>query len=596
MDLTNERLTNRVLPQTMPDSPAPVPTMPEDAPIVPGRSCDALPSPVRDSTLRTVDGLPSALSLLNLLPGLVAYFDLDLRYRYANATYAAWRTIDPADIVGRHCREIVGEDNFPTVLPRLNEALQGKPVTYEYVLFDDGNARRVQGSYVPDIDEHGDVRGIVVLVTDISVRHDLEARIAENEIMFNDAFEHAPIGMAVTTAAGRMERVNAAFATMLGLSVEELAGQNFRAITHRDDLEADDRLFRAVLAGKRDGYRLDKRFVHRTGEPVYTSLAISAVRTAGGDLIRMIAQIEDVTERRRTERGLQEMNARLTLAMEAVRGGFWHIDVETRRFETSRSFSRFVMGPDAEGSLDRDAYGDRIAIANRDAASVESLLAGEVDESSVEYELQTVNGPRWMRCDRKLLRAPDGSPMRIVGVTMDISEDHAREQRAVVASETDPLTGLLNRRGLDKRLAQAARGVSIGIIAIDLDRFKATNDRFGHSVGDAVLVEVAERLRTVVRAGDHLARLGGDEFAVLLPGADQIRLTVIAKRIEQALDRRMDTGAAVIPMSGSVGAVMMEGSEAISPVLGFAQSLRRADAALYHAKRGRSAAYAGRIN
>lgn len=552
------------------------------------RSVDSLVSH-RPTSWERSDGLPSALAMLDLLPGLVAYFDRDLRYRYANATYATWRGIDPAQIIGQHCRDVVGEINFPSVLPRLMEAMGGKRVTYEYALFDDGNARRVQGSYVPDFDEHGQVHGIVVLVTDISVRRDLEARIAEKEIMFNDAFEHAPIGMVVTNPNGRMERVNSAFATMLGMRIDDLAGRDFRTITHHEDVAADDRLFREIVSGARNGYRLDKRYIHATGEPVYTSLAISAVRNAEGDLIRIIAQIEDVTERRRADRGLQEANARLTLAMEAVRGGFWHIDVETRRFDTSPSFSRFVKGPDAAGSLDLDTYGDCIAPAHRDAASVQSLLDGKIDEASVEYELLTVNGPRWMRCDRKLLRAPDGSPTRIVGVTIDISEDHERQQRAVIAAETDPLTGLLNRRGLDQRLEQAEHGLAIGIIAIDLDRFKATNDRFGHSVGDAVLIEVAQRLRSVVRADDHLARLGGDEFAVLLPGADDVRLKAIARRIEQTLDQQMTTGSAMVSISGSVGAVMMAGSEATPPVVGFAQSWQKADAALYHAKRYRSA-------
>ncbi len=533
--------------------------------------------------------MPSALAILDMLPGLVAYFDRDLTYRYANATYAAWRGIAPDQIVGRHCREIVGEGNFPTVLPRLTEALAGTPVTYEYTLFDGGDARRVQGSYVPDVDADGVIRGVVVLVTDISVRRDLEARIAEKEIMFNDAFEHAPVGMAVTNADGRMERVNAAFAAMLGLTVVQLAGLDFRMITHPDDQEADARLFAEVVAGGRDDYTLEKRYIHKNGEPVHASLAVSAVRAPDGALIRVIAHIQDVTERRRADRALQEINARMTLAMEAVRGGFWHIDVETKRFETSPSFSRFVRGPERSGPIDLDTYGDYIAPANRDAASVQTLLDGEIDNASVEYELSTINGPRWMRCDRKLLRAADGSPLRIVGVTIDISEDRERQLRAVVAAETDPLTGLLNRRGLDQRLAQTSPGVAVGIIAIDLDRFKAINDRFGHSVGDTVLVEVARRLRRAVRASDHLARLGGDEFAVLLPDADDARLSVVANRIERALCERMTSDGITLPVGGSVGAVLMDGSTTSSAVQNFAAAWGRADAALYAAKRDRTA-------
>ena len=376
---------------------------------------------------------------------------------------------------------------------------------------------------------------------------------------------------------------------MLGLTVVQLAGLDFRTITHPDDQEADARLFAEVVAGGRDDYTLEKRYIHKNGEPVHASLAVSAVRAPDGALIRVIAHIQDVTERRRADRALQEINARMTLAMEAVRGGFWHIDVETKRFETSPSFSRFVRGPERSGPIDLDTYGDYIAPANRDAASVQTLLDGEIDNASVEYELSTINGPRWMRCDRKLLRAADGSPLRIVGVTIDISEDRERQLRAVVAAETDPLTGLLNRRGLDQRLAQTSPGVAVGIIAIDLDRFKAINDRFGHSVGDTVLVEVARRLRGAVRASDHLARLGGDEFAVLLPDADDARLSVVANRIERALCERMTSDGITLPVGGSVGAVLMDGSATSSAVQNFAAAWGRADAALYAAKRDRTA-------
>ncbi len=535
--------------------------------------------------------MPTAARLLDMLPGLVAYFDRDLKYLYANATYAAWRGIDLGDIVGRSCREIVGEANYPAVLPRLTEALNGERVTYEYTLFENESARRVQGSYVPDRDAAGVVCGIVVLVTDISVRHDLEARIAETQGMFDDAFHHALIGMALTNPAGRLERANEAFARMLGVSTEALAGVDFRTITHPDDIAADDRLFRELVAGERNGYRMDKRYVRPGGDIVHATLAMSAVRDAAGTPVRFIAQIEDVTEIRRAEREQQELNARLTLAMEAVRGGFWHIDIATRRFEMAPSFLRFVVGSDLGESLDLDDYASRILPQTREAASVQALLDGTVDETSVEYELQTIAGKRWMRCDRRLLRGDDGLPRRIVGVSIDISEEHEQKMNAVIAAETDPLTGLLNRRGLDRRLSQAKRGLPIGVLAIDLDRFKAVNDSYGHLVGDAVLVEVAERLRNSVRPTDHLARLGGDEFVALLPDSTVERVAMVAQRVERALNQTMQWVDTVVPINASVGEAMMPNPDDDQVVEGFSAALCRADSALYAIKRVRHDAY-----
>ncbi|TPG54201.1 GGDEF and EAL domain-containing protein [Sphingomonas glacialis] len=536
--------------------------------------------------------LPSASRLLDMLPGLVAYFGPDLRYRYANATYAAWRGLAPAQIVGSSCREIVGETNYPTVRGLIEQALEGNSVTAEYTLFDGANARDVQGSYVPDLDATGQVCGVVLLVTDISVRRDLEARIVETEGMFDDAFHHAPVGMVVTNPDGRMERVNRAFATMLGMSSAQLVGTDFRAITHPDDVDADDRQFRQLLAGRRSSYRMDKRYLRAGGEIVHTTLAVSAVRGLDGTPVRVIAQIEDVSERRKAEREQQEVTARLMLAMEAVRGGFWHIDVETMRFEMSPSFQRFVSGSDTAGSLDLEDYAERIVPATRDAASVQALVDGTIDETSVEYELETIAGPRWMRCDRRLLRAPDGSPLRIVGVTIDISEDHERQLAAETAAGTDPLTGLLNRRGLDQRLGQPSTGWPLGVVAIDLDRFKAVNDSMGHSVGDAVLVEVAQRLRAAVRPTDYVARLGGDEFAVLLPESSAERVAAAAERIEVTLNAPMVQGDAVVPISASVGVVMTEPDDGKTALESFTAVWRRADVALYAAKRARQERWA----
>lgn len=539
--------------------------------------------------------LPPAFRLLDMLPGLVAYFGPDLRYRYANATYAAWRGLEPTQITGRHCREIVGETNYPSVLRMLEAALQGNPGTAEYTLFDGENARDVQGSYVPDFDQAGQVRGVVVLVTDISVRRDLEARIVETERMFDDAFDHAPIGMAVTNLDGRMERVNRAFATMLGRSSEHLVGTHFRAITHPDDVDADVRQFRQLVAGRRSSYRMEKRYLRADGDILHTTLAVSAVRGLDGAPARFIAQIEDVSERRKVEREQQEVTARLTLAMEAVRGGFWHIDVETMRFEMSPSFQRFVSGSATGGARDLDDYAERIVPATREAASVQSLLDGTIDETSVEYELETIAGRRWMRCDRRLLRASDGSPLRIVGVTIDISEDHARQRAAEAAAGTDPLTGLLNRRGLDQRLGAPGSDLPMGVLAIDLDRFKAVNDSLGHAAGDAVLVEVAQRLRAAVRPSDAVARLGGDEFAVLLPGASAERLAAAAQRIEATLGQALIQGDTRVPISASVGAVMLQPDDGATAHERFAAAWRRADAALYAAKRARHRRWAAPV-
>jgi diguanylate cyclase (GGDEF)-like protein len=125
--------------------------------------------------------------------------------------------------------------------------------------------------------------------------------------------------------------------------------------------------------------------------------------------------------------------------------------------------------------------------------------------------------------------------------------DERMEEKAREA-ETDPLTGVLNRRGWDARLRRPDRGA---ILLVDIDRFKAVNDRFGHAEGDRVLVRVATTLSAVLRRGDVLARIGGEEFAVFLQGATAEQAMHLAERLRAAVAAEVRAGD--LPVTISVG-------------------------------------------
>ncbi|WP_246262358.1 putative bifunctional diguanylate cyclase/phosphodiesterase [Aromatoleum evansii] len=164
----------------------------------------------------------------------------------------------------------------------------------------------------------------------------------------------------------------------------------------------------------------------------------------------------------------------------------------------------------------------------------------------------------------------------------------AREQQIKSMALQDALTGLPNRALFNERLQQAiglARrlGQPVSVLLIDLNRFKEVNDTLGHHVGDRLLCEVAERLRTVlVRASDTPARLGGDEFAVLLPTASEAMAEATARRILQAFEAPVVVEGRQLDVGGSIGiATFPEHGD--DPVV----LMSRADAAMYVAKRKR---------
>ncbi len=148
----------------------------------------------------------------------------------------------------------------------------------------------------------------------------------------------------------------------------------------------------------------------------------------------------------------------------------------------------------------------------------------------------------------------------------------------------DPLTGALNRRTLERafdRLSVEARRSSsaVGVLAIDLDRFKEVNDVYGHSAGDELLCRVAETLWSTVRPSDVVARIGGDEFAVLLAAVTERQAQEVAERVVRTLDEILFVFDAVeLRTKCSVGIALAGHDDAIEKVLA------RADGALYEAK------------
>ena len=172
-------------------------------------------------------------------------------------------------------------------------------------------------------------------------------------------------------------------------------------------------------------------------------------------------------------------------------------------------------------------------------------------------------------------------------------ENTANRARLVRSVLTDPLTGWHNRRYLEARLREElARGrrsrLPIACLMIDIDHFKAVNDRFGHLAGDEVLRGVARRIAAEVRSSDVAARYGGEEFVILLPGTDARAASVLAERIRAAVARQpfeLGDGHEPLPVTVSVGVAdcLVESGE--DGNAGEAL-LARADAALYAAKAG----------
>jgi len=219
-------------------------------------------------------------------------------------------------------------------------------------------------------------------------------------------------------------------------------------------------------------------------------------------------------------------------------------------------------------------------------AAVTQLLEKDAQGGTIELRSRRGDGTRfWVENRYSPVRDKMGRLTEVEGIVIDVTERKSAEERLALLARTDGLTGLANRTTFVERLhqtfASAKRGGNpFAILYLDLDRFKDVNDTLGHPVGDLLLKEVAERLRTCTREGDLVARLGGDEFAVLQTEIAQASdAGELANRILHAISTPFDINDNEVRITASIGVCPFTAGSGSPDVM-----LSRADLALYRAK------------
>lgn len=213
-------------------------------------------------------------------------------------------------------------------------------------------------------------------------------------------------------------------------------------------------------------------------------------------------------------------------------------------------------------------------------------LSAENPTGTVEHLVFDAEGnQRWQQWTNRLILDSRQTVVGFQSTGRDITQQKAHATEIETLAFTDGLTGLANRRQLYQTGRELLAGwqpgdLPVALLYIDLNEFKIVNDTWGHDAGDALLIEVAQRLTACLRQPDLLARLGGDEFAVLLQPATPAVAQAIADRIVHALERPFHTGRQPIRLGGSVGIAL---TQTASP--SFSQLLTQADIAMYQAKR-----------
>jgi len=397
--------------------------------------------------------------------------------------------------------------------------------------------------------------------------------------------QHSSDVVAITSPDSGLAWVSPACEVMLGYPAEELVGRCTVDLVHPDDVGPVVERFLAVADDASVVPTVELRLLRSDGEYQWFQCSI-ANRLDDPDVRGVVLSMHDIDARRRSEDALRMSELRMRSILETAADAIITSDDAGIILEFNQAAERIfglpasrvigslytdlLPGPAENRMWARKAFG-----AARTGVPIEIVTTrsdGEEFEARIAISVTEIDG-------RRLTTA------FVRDVTQEKEAARALEQRGLY----DELTGLASRKLLIDRLDEAIRRAKrrrkvVGVLLLDLDRFKHVNDSLGHDVGDALLVEVAARLRTGAGEGNTVARLGGDEFVVLCDEARDIdEISDRAGRLDEVLRAPFVIGAEELMLTASIGIAVWNGGDAQADEL-----VRHADAAMYRAKdRGR---------
>lgn len=304
-----------------------------------------------------------------------------------------------------------------------------------------------------------------------------------------------------------------------------------------------------------------------------------------------LARIHSQLERKHAEDKLRQSEERYTLAARASQVGLWDWNLVTGQIYFSPHWKRMLGLEQEQVEGTAEFWYSRILAQDREdvIAAVDRHVQGDTEVLQCGYRIFHADGSiRWMSCSGIVSRDQLGKAIRLAGTQHDVTAEKTQ----------DALTGMPNRllllADLECALARAcqpaAAAASHALLFLDLDGFKAINDRLGHLTGDELLKGIAERLQLIIgelemqgasRAGAVAARMGGDEFAILLrEGATRESVEAFAADIQHAMNVPFDLQGHLIHCAFSIGVALACPSHSKPE-----EMLRDADVAMYTAKR-----------
>ncbi|HTT49141.1 MAG TPA: EAL domain-containing protein [Pseudolabrys sp.] len=424
----------------------------------------------------------------------------------------------------------------------------------------------------------------VTLAGAISGWH-IRRKLAGQNLLLDAAVNNMVQGLCMFDAQNRLLVWNERYRSMYSIGRKRI----WRGCTIRDLLDAriaagtfpldparyDDELRAALKLGKTYVITVeltDGRVIEVVNQPI----------KGGG----WVATHEDITERTGAKRELEQTRSFLDTIIENVPSPIIVKGAQDLRYMLINRAAEQYLGVDRRTLLGkRAAEVMPPATAEQIEEQDRKLIAAGTIIFRDEHAVATPgNGTRIVKTTRLPVMGADGKPLYLISVIRDLTDRKRHEQQIAHMAHHDPLTDLPNRTAFNECIAATldlakASGDSFALLSIDLDRFKAVNDVFGHGVGDALLREIAGRMEQACQ-GAFLARVGGDEFHAITPtGPQPATAETLAEKLVTALDTDIDIEGLPLRVEVTVGVAIFpqDGTDVVTLIA-------NADAALFRAK------------
>jgi diguanylate cyclase (GGDEF)-like protein/PAS domain S-box-containing protein len=532
----------------------------------------------RESQLRAVmDGVPAP----------VAYIDRGERCQYVNRALLQYFGLAAEEVATLRLADVIGPSVYEGAQAMIARALDGESAEFDRLIpGGHGVSRWMTIRVVPDATPSGDVPGAFVLMNDIHGLKQAQEALRASESELRLIMDNVPARVAYIDREYRYRFLNRHNEEWLGLKRDELTGRAVADVVGGERFAQMRPLLERVLLG--ETVSVEQLLAQPAGDERWESVHYAPNRDAEGVVIGIYAVHTDVHDQKRNEDALTRANWMLSSHINNTPLAVLEWDRDFRLVRWSPQ-AEDLFGWRAEEVLGMPIDGNPL-LHDADRGAVAELLARLVNGEEPRTTGLTRNMRKggqtiWCEWHHSCLVDDRGNIVSILSFVQDVSLRIEAEERLQHMATRDALTGLPNRLLLHERLAQAIAqakrsGRRVGVLFIDLDRFKNVNDTLGHRIGDELLKSVSAALGAALRDTDLLARLGGDEFMVVVEDFDDpAMLGRVAQKLLDAVAHPFRVEEHDIYVTSSIG-ISVYPDDSDDPE----ELLKHADVAMYHSK------------